>query len=126
MGVEFLLEVCKHVSGGSVDVGNRLCGDEDPEWSWRGLYKATDLVAEGARRIGRSRGLVVPQRWGVIVGYDARPVLGRGRVWSGMFAMLVRKTLMIESASATAMPARTPSSATPRNAMIKSRNLTRR
>ena len=48
MGVEFLLEVCKHVSGGSVDVGNRLCGDEDPEWSRRGLYKATDLVAEGA------------------------------------------------------------------------------
>ncbi len=47
-GVEFLVEGGEHVGGGGVDVGDRLCGDEDPVRWWRGLCEAADLVAEGA------------------------------------------------------------------------------
>ena len=48
VGVEFLVEVGEHVGGGGVDVGDRLCGDEDPVRWWLGCCEAADLVAEGA------------------------------------------------------------------------------
>ncbi len=56
-GVEFLVEVGKHVSGGGIDVGDRLCGDEDPVRSWLGGCEAADLVTEGTG-VGEEQGCV--------------------------------------------------------------------
>ena len=56
-GVEFLVEVCEHVGGSGVDVGHRLCSDQDPERSWLGGCEAADLVAEGAG-VGEEEGCV--------------------------------------------------------------------
>ena len=60
VGVEFLVEVGEHVGGGGVDVGDRLCGDEDPARSWLGGCEAAHLVAEGAG-VGEEQGCVEPE-----------------------------------------------------------------
>src|SRR6266571_5171175 len=60
VGVEFLVEVGEHVGGGGVDVGDRLCGDEDPVRLWLGGCETADLVAEGAG-VGEEQGCVEPE-----------------------------------------------------------------
>ena len=60
VGVEFLVEVGEHIGGSGVDVGDRLCGDEDPARSWLGGCEAAHLVAEGAG-VGEEQGCVEPE-----------------------------------------------------------------
>jgi hypothetical protein len=97
VGVEFLVEVGEHISGGGVDVGHWLCSDEDPVRSWRGLCEAADLVAEGTS-VGKEQWCVKSEdhkAWqflsvGVAVaGRDSQATLGRGQGLVGKATMLV-------------------------------------
>src|SRR6266700_862503 len=84
VGVEFLVEVGEHIGCGGVDVGARRLRGGASGRGRCGRWRRT-----GVRRTGRSRGPVVPQRWGTVAGRDGQATLGRGRVWSGKATMLV-------------------------------------
>ncbi len=91
-GVEFLVELGEHVGGGGIDVGHRLCGDENPARSWLGSCEAADLIAKGAG-IGEEQGCIEPEDHepgeflsiGVLL-----PVVLAGQPWDAAECGLVR------------------------------------